>query len=51
MIRRIRLRLRLARLHVQSWSLRHDWTGDWASREDALEDVDAEMRHIRFMLR
>lgn len=47
---RFYLRLRLARLHVQAWALRHNWTGDWVYREDALEDVDAEMRQVRFQL-
>lgn len=51
MTRRIRLRLRLARLHLEAWALRHDWSGNWIDREDTLEHVEAEKRQVRFQLR
>lgn len=54
MIRRLRttlLRIRLARLRVEHWAIRRLWGDDFVSREDALEDVEAEMRQLRFELR
>lgn len=50
MIRRIRLRLRLARLHLEFWVVRRCWDGDLIAREDALEDIERDINDARYRL-
>lgn len=51
-MKRLKLHLRIAKLRLERWAIARLWTeGSWVDREDALEDVDAEIRDLRFQLR
>ena len=50
-MKRLKLHLRIAKLRLERWAIARLWSGNWVDREDALEDVDAEIRELRFRLR
>lgn len=51
-MKRLELHLRIAKLRLERWAVACLWAdGNWVDREDALEDVDAEIRELRFRLR
>lgn len=35
-------------LKVQYWIAENCWTGDFAQQQDVLEDIEYDMKHIRF---
>ena len=50
-MKRLKLRLRLARLRIERLAIDRLWTGNWVDRADLMEDVDAEINELRFRLR